>query len=66
MPALFRGVRMAGFRGLSKLIPRITSNASIDTTKLHLINQKLHKKLGPIYAESIGPDVDIVWIADAG
>ncbi len=57
---------MTTMRDLSKLIPRVTNNAPIDTTKLHLINQNLHKKLGPIYAESIGPDVDIVWIADAG
>ena len=43
------------------------SNESLnDTEKLHLINQKLHEKLGPIYAQKVGPDADIIWVADPG
>lgn len=37
-----------------------------DTEKLHLINQKLHEKLGPIYAQKVGPDNNIIWVADPG
>ena len=48
----------------SKSIPIHLSNASVDTTKLHDVNQRLHEKLGPIYKEKLGPDVEAVWIAD--
>ena len=36
----------------------------VDPGKMHLINLERHSKLGPIYSESIGPDVKVVWIAD--
>ncbi len=49
----------------SKAIPIHVPEKPVDTTKLHLINQSLHTKYGPIYAEKLGPDVDAVWIADA-
>ena len=48
----------------SKSIPIHLSNAPVDTTKLHDVNQRLHGKLGPIYKEKLGPDVEAVWIAD--
>ena len=50
---------------LANLIPKHVSKVAVDTTKLHLINQDLHRRLGPIYSESLGPDVDIIWISDA-
>lgn len=31
---------------------------------VHLINQLRHKTMGSIYAEDLGPDVHIVYIAD--
>ena len=48
----------------SKSIPIHKSKTQVDTTKLHKINQSLHEKLGPIYKEKLGPDVEAVWIAD--
>ena len=48
----------------SKSIPIHLSIAPVDTTKLHDVNQRLHEKLGPIYKEKLGPDVEAVWIAD--
>ena len=45
-------------------IPVFQSGELVDTTKLHEINQNLHKRLGPIYKENLGPDVSAVWIAD--
>ena len=45
-------------------IPVHVAKGPVDTTKLHLINQNLHKQLGPIYAQSLGPDVSVIWIAD--
>ena len=49
----------------TKIIPIHLSDIPIDTTQLHLRNLKLHQELGPIYAESLGPDVQAIWIADA-
>lgn len=46
-----------------KQIPIHASDQVIDTTRLHLINQRLHQELGPIYMNKIGPDVNAVWIA---
>ena len=45
-------------------IPVHLTKEPIDTRKLHLINQNVHRKLGPIYMEKLGPDVDAVWISD--
>ena len=47
-----------------KNIPIHVSKGVPDTTKLHLINQALHKELGPVYMEKLGPDVNAMWIAD--
>ena len=38
--------------------------ANIDKANTHLLNQIRHQKLGPIYTESIGSGVNVVWIAD--
>ena len=61
-------VKIYGFNFLrkfsSKSIPIHKSKTQVDTTKLHEINQDLHEKLGPIYKERLGPDVEIVWIAE--
>lgn len=45
-------------------IPVHLAKEPVDTRKLHLINQNVHRKLGPIYMEKLGPDVDAVWISD--
>ena len=47
-----------------KAIPVHVSTQPIDTEKLHLINQSLHQQLGPIFAERLGPDVNVIWISD--
>ena len=49
-------------RDVTELINENANN--VDPGKLHLVNLERHKKLGPIYSESIGPDVKVVWIAD--
>nr|AKH03535.1 cytochrome P450 315A1 [Paracyclopina nana] len=57
------GLLARAFSSFSKTIPIHVSKLPIDTTKLHLINQKVHGELGPIYAEKLGPDVNALWIA---
>lgn len=49
-----------------KAIPVHVSSQPINTEKLHLINQNLHRRLGPIFSESLGPDVNAIWISDPG
>ena len=49
-----------------KAIPVHASNRPINTEKLHLINQNLHRRLGPIFSERLGPDVNAIWISDPG
>ena len=48
----------------TRRIPILNHN-DLDTTKLHLINQEAHSKLGSIYSSQVGPDVNVVWISDA-
>ena len=45
-------------------IASMNNDSFNDTEKLHLINQKLHEKLGPIYSQKVGPDNNIIWVAD--
>ena len=47
-----------------KIIPIHETQHPLDTGKLHLINQSIHRQLGPIYSERLGPDVNAVWISD--
>ena len=49
-------------RDVNELINENANN--VDPEKMHLINLERHNSLGPIYSESIGPDVKVVWIAD--
>lgn len=53
-------------RAKSTAIPEYQGSSSdLDTAKLHLTNQDLHRRLGPIYRQVLGPDVpSVVWVSD--
>ena len=59
-------MRLQSFRRFgSKITKNIPESIEpLEMSKLHEINQNLHKKFGLIYRQKMGPDVEGIFIAN--